>query len=258
MLTGFLPAFSVEAEQTKSPIRILIAPGHDNQVWGTQYGNLKEADMNLALGMQIYNLLKKDKRFKVYITRDQSGYTKTFADYFADHRADIISFKENAKKEAQSQIASGSIIQKNGVPHASVSADTSIKLYGINKWADENNIDAVINVHFDDYYRPDVWTIGKYKGFTVYFPDAQMPNAKESVPLASNIFGQLSKKYNISNFQDESKGLVPDQKLIALGVNNSLTSNVRSVLIEYGYIYQKIFHFHEDQVLVDHGILLVE
>ena len=240
MVFSFSPTL-IYADNNTKLIKILLVPGHDNQVWGAEYGNMKEADMTLDLATRVYNILKKDKRFEVYITRDQTGYTKTFADYFAAHRADIISFKENARKEIQKEVTDGGIIQKSGVPHASISADTSVKLYGINKWADENNIDAVINVHFDDYYRPDIWTIGKYKGFTVYFPDPQMPNAKESAPLASNIFGQLSKKYDISNFKDESKGLVSDQKLIALGADDTLNTGVRSVLIEYGYIYQKIF-----------------
>ena len=48
-----------------APIKILLIPGHDNVVWGAEYENLKEADMNLAVATQIYNLLKKDKRFEI-------------------------------------------------------------------------------------------------------------------------------------------------------------------------------------------------
>ena len=62
-------------------------PGHDDKVWGARYGNTKEATMTLAVATQIYNLLKKDKKFQVYITRDSKGYTKEFADYFANHQA---------------------------------------------------------------------------------------------------------------------------------------------------------------------------
>lgn len=240
-ILGFCPLFVHAQELVYKRIKILIVPGHDNQVWGTQYGNLKEADMNLVLATQIYSLLKKDKRFEVYITRNSLGYMPTLADYFSARKDDILAFKNNAKKAMQAEITDGNFIAKTGTPHASVSADTALKLYGVNKWADENNIDAIINVHFDDYFRPDVWTIGKYKGFTVYMPEGQMPNAKKSALLAGSIFAQLSKKYNTSTFPAEKGGLIPDQKLIALGANDTLDKGVRSVLIEYGYIYQKIF-----------------
>lgn len=223
------------------PTKILLVPGHDNEVWGAQYGNIKEADMNLVLATQIYNILKKDKRFEVYITRDKNGYTKEFVDYFAKNKTDIISFKENAKKETEDKILSGNFIEKTNVSHVPVSVDMSLKLYGINKWANENKIDAVLHIHFNDYPRPNKWTIGKYKGIAIYVPEEQMVNFKESEKLAENIFKQLRKKYVSSTYQKEKAGIVPDQKLIALGASGTLESSVRSVLVEYGYIYGKIF-----------------
>ena len=84
-----------------APVKILIVPGHDKEIWGAEYGNIKEADMTLNLGTQLFNLLKKDKRFEVYITRDQNGYTKEFSDYFSKNKVAIISFKNNAKEENQ-------------------------------------------------------------------------------------------------------------------------------------------------------------
>ena len=223
---------------TIKPIRILIVPGHDNETWGAQYGNIKEADMNLVLAKQIYAILKKDKRFEVYITRDSLGYTKTFADYFSSHQKDIKDFKENAKKEMKNNIASGVVIKKDGVPHVGVNESVAMNLYGINKWAGGNNIDAVIHVHFNDYPRDTKWEMGKYKGFAVYMPEGQMPNAEKTVPLAQSIFKELHKKYMTSTYEEEKAGLIPDQKLIALGANNTLPVNTRSVLIEYGYIYR--------------------
>ena len=223
---------------TIKPIRILIVPGHDNETWGAQYGNIKEADMNLVLAKQIYAILKKDKRFEVYITRDSLGYTKTFADYFSSHQKDIKDFKENAKKEMKNNIASGVVIKKDGVPHVGVNESVAMNLYGINKWAGGNNIDAVIHVHFNDYPRDTKWEMGKYKGFAVYMPEGQMPNAEKTVPLAQSIFKELHKKYMTSTYEEEKAGLIPDQKLIAVGANNTLPVNTRSVLIEYGYIYR--------------------
>ncbi len=220
-----------------APIKILLVPGHDNEVWGAQYGNTKEADMNLALGTNLFNSLQEDKRFQVHITRDKLGYTKEFNSYFTNQQVDISAFKKNAKKEMLDKIISGFFIKKIGVPHLSVSEDISLKLYGINKWANENNIDAVIHIHFNDYPRKTKWTKGKYKGFVIYMPEEQMANAKESENLAKKIFTQLNKKYITSTYEKEKGGLIPDQTLIALGANGTLNASVRSVLIEYGYIY---------------------
>lgn len=234
-LVLFLPNLLVQAA---SPIKILLVPGHDNEIWGAQYGKIKEADMNLVLATKIYNLLKKDKRFEVFITRDSAGYTKEFADYFSLHQADIISFKEDAKKKMKEEIDNGNFIEKENVPHISATSSMANKLYGINKWANENKIDAVIHVHFNDYPRKNAWTIGKYKGFAIYIPEEQMVNFKESNNLAKDIFTQLHKKYISSTYEKELSGIIPDQSLIALGSNGSLVENARSILIEYGYIYR--------------------
>jgi len=239
LLLGFfsVPVFFVYAE---GPIKILLVPGHDNEVWGSKYGNIKEANMNLALATRIYDLLKKDKRFEVYITREDGGYTKEFSDFLTQKDA-ILAFEQNAKKIMNSNIARGSFVKKDNTPHKSVSEDIALRLYGFNKWANENKMDAVIHIHFNDYPRSTKWTIGQYKGFTIYMPDEQLANSRESGQLAASIFSQLRKKYVISTWKPESKGLTPDQKLIAIGANNTLSATVRSVLIEYGYIYEKKF-----------------
>jgi len=233
--------FLLQAQGVIQPIRILIVPGHDKEVWGAEYGNIKEADMTLVLATQIFNLLKKDKRFEVYITRDSNGYTKEFADYFANNKTKIISFKNSAKKEAQIKIDNGTFLNKTGVVHNVVNEETAIELYGINKWANENKIENIISVHFNDYPRPTKWTIGKYKGFAVYMPDKQMANATGSSNLAKSVFSELSKKYTKSTYKQETGGLVSDEKLIALGASGTLNKEVNSILIEYGYIYEKMF-----------------
>ncbi|MFA6300894.1 MAG: N-acetylmuramoyl-L-alanine amidase [Candidatus Paceibacterota bacterium] len=232
------PVFQVKAAETAAPVKILLVPGHDDEIWGAQYGNIKEANMNLALATQIYNLFKNDKRFEVHITRDESGYTKEFADYFSLHRDEILAFKEEAKKNTQNKIDSGDFIAKDGVPHNAVAEDTAVVLYGINKWADENRVDAIIHVHFNDVPRSNIWTVGKYKGFVIYVPDAQLANSRESGLLGAMIHNELSKKYITSTYEKEKGGLVMDQKLIAMGANGTLLPTVRSVLVEYGYIYR--------------------
>src|ERR1035437_3158554 len=196
-LLFFLTIFFVPIFQTNaaSPIKILLVPGHDNEVWGAQYGNLKEADMNLFLATLIFNILKQDKRFEVYITRDSNGYTKEFADYFNNHQADIASFLANAKAGMQKDIDSGKFVQKPNAAHNTASEDIALRLYGFNKWADENKIDAMIHIHFNDIPRPSIWAQGIYRGFTIYMPDSQFVNALGSTNLAKSIFLELHKKY---------------------------------------------------------------
>lgn len=230
----FVPAFSYGAE----PVKILLVPGHDSEIWGSQYGNIREADMNLVLSTKIYNLLKGDERFKVWITRDGLGYMKEFADYFSANRADILSFEKESKKKLQEKIASGSFVKKVSVRHNKANGDMAVKLYGINKWVNDNGIDAVIHIHFNDYPRKHSWTKGQYKGFVIYVPERQMANSEESVVLAKSIFNQLVTKYATSTYKKEKAGIVPDQSLIALGSNDTLSESVRSILIEYGYIYR--------------------
>ncbi len=230
-----------ESGALKNPIKILLVPGHDNEYSGAQYGDRREADMTLRLATKIFNILKKDKNFDVHITRDKYGYTKEFSYYFAKNKAQIVSFKENAKKNMKESIKAGSFIPKNNVFHVSVNKNIAFRLYGINKWVDENKMDIVLHIHFNDY--PHLFSIlnGKYDGFAVYYPDAYFSNSKNSFALASSIFNKLKESFNTSNYTREKGGLISDQKLIALGANNTLDANVNSVLVEYGYIYEKKF-----------------
>lgn len=235
-----LPVFSVSAQVVK-PIRILIVPGHDNEVYGAKYNGLKEADMALALGNDIFDNLKKDKRFQVFITRDDGGYTKDFSDYFNNHMSEIKTFKEDAKKKMAEKVKTGTFVTKPNGYHISVKEPVALKLYGLNKWENENDIDVVIHIHFNDDGRKNKSKPGKYSGFSVYMPDLQLPSGALSAPLALNIFKELNKKYHSATNSKINGGVISDQKLIVMGANGTLSSSVRTVLIEYGFIYEKQF-----------------
>jgi N-acetylmuramoyl-L-alanine amidase len=189
------------------PIRILLVPGHDDEIWGAQYGNIKEADMNLRLGAELFNILKKDKRFKIWITRDHLGYTQEFADFYQKNQEAIVSFRDNAKVTMSQKVQNGDFVKKDGVPHVNVNQEVSIKLYGINKWAYDNKIDAVIHIHFNDYPRENKWEIGKHKGFAIYHPEEQMANGVSSLALAENIFTQLKRNTLSVIMNQKAKGL---------------------------------------------------
>lgn len=235
------PAGGEAAAAVFTPFKILIVPGHDNHSFGARYGNMKEADMNLALGDLLYGILDKDFRFEPHIVRDREGFTDEFEKYFRDETGNINSFIEDAKKTTEARIESGEFKVKTAVPHKSASEDVSLRLYGINKWANENEVDAILHVHFNDHVRKSRWVVGKYSGFAVYAPDKQFPNAVSSLELAKNIFTELHDKYSTSTYPDEKGGLIQDQKLIALGSNGTLAADTNAVLVEYGYIYEKKF-----------------
>lgn len=219
-------------------LKVLIVPGHDNENSGAQYGTLREADMNLELATKIYNQLKEDGRIEPYITRDENGYVKEFTDYYLNHKKDIITFLANAKKKMKKKLATGAFVKKSNTPHQAVSDDIALRLYGFNKWANDNNADVVVHVHFNDYSRPSVWAVGEREGFAIYMPDSQFVNASPSRFLAKDIHAELSKNFKTSDYIKEQGGLVSEQKLIAIGASGTLEKDVASVLVEYGYIYK--------------------
>ena len=220
------------------PIKILIVPGHDEKSNGAKFGSLKESDMTLELGTQIFEKLKEDERYEVWITRDLLGYTPLFAEYFSENKEAIISFTNEAKKKMKEKIEKGDFTDNSPEPIYVVTPDTGVKLYGINKWANENQIDIVVHIHFNDHTRKKKSTAGKYKGFAIYYPEEQMPNYGKSLAFAKSIFGELSTIYKTSDNVRETGGLVANQDLIVLGSNETLFASVGSVLIEYGYIYE--------------------
>ena len=99
-----------------------------------------------------------------------------------------------------------------------VPQDMSVKLYGMNKWANENNVDLAINLHFNDEERPNINTPGDLAGFNIFIPDSQMKNYTASRLAAQDVYNELK-----SVEPPESGGLLENQDLIALGASGTLT-----------------------------------
>lgn len=121
----------------------------------------------------------------------------------------------------------------------SVANNTSLRLYAINKWANENNVEIVFHIHFNDYRGRNLDQPGKYSGFSIYVPEYQLPNHQASSELAKSLKNQLEKYFAKSDLPAESSILIEDQELIAVGSNASRDGI--SVLTEYGYIYEPQF-----------------
>lgn len=219
-------------------INILIVPGHDQDSWGTQYGSLKEIDLNIELSLYLYDFLRSEKKFNVIVTQDKNGYNKIFFSYFIDSFKEIIEFIEGKRFIMKNAVKDELIDPHNGVIHNTATNKAIIKLYGINKWANENDIDIVIHIHFNDYGGRRN-NSKKYDGFSIYTPENQYSNSIISNEIAKYIFDRLHTISSVSSLRQEKAGIVEDQELIAIGSNNTLDS--AGMLIEYGYIYERQF-----------------
>lgn len=225
--------------RTNKNIKILIVPGHDDEYWGTENDGIKEVELNRELALKLYDRLKKEAGFSVAIVSDENGYTKTFEKYFDKKEKEIKKFIKKSQKNFQQKIKDGNIQFEDSNYHNKAPEEVAFKLYGINMWANENEFDLVIHVHFNDYAGRYKDKKPKYNGFTLYVPEKQFKNHDVSQEFAQNIFNRLSRISAVSNLDHEKEGIVETQELIAIGSNETLS--VPSVLIEYGYIYEPQF-----------------
>lgn len=228
--------------QRSGKIKILIVPGHDFEYSGAFLKNIKESDLTLKTAKYLKESLEKSEVFEVFITREDkiskkdNDYTETFQKYFNENRESILKYEDLYKKETEKKESQNQIEPINHIEHNDAPPEMAYRLYAINKWIEDNNIDIVIHIHFNDYPgRKNSW--GKYKGFSLYVPDMNLRNGKVSQEFSDFIGEALSEKFNYSNNPVEKEGIIYGDDLIAVGANNTISAI--SVLIEYGYIYEK-------------------
>ncbi|MEK7630809.1 MAG: N-acetylmuramoyl-L-alanine amidase [Patescibacteria group bacterium] len=218
-------------------IKMLIVPGHDNEYGGGEWRHVRESDLTLEASRNLEAYFKKDSRFETIVARDTTTgqYAPALFEYFTKRRDDIIVFKNIAQKKMETLKAHNFLERNVSIERNSVSSEIAFRLYGINKWANENDVDIVLHVHFNDYpgHRGRA---GDHTGFSIYVPEKQYGNADASKDLARTLFDELKNTIGPSTLPLERDGVIEDQELIALGANASLKS--ASVLVEYGYIYE--------------------
>lgn len=230
--------------QRSGKIRILIVPGHDFEYSGAFVKNIKESTLTLKTGQYLKEFLEKAGPFEVFITRENkisdnnNDYTEAFQKYFNENRESVLKYRDLYKRETEKIESQKQIEPVTNVEHNDAPAEMAYRLYAVNKWVEDNNIDIVIHIHFNDYSgRKNVW--GKYKGFSLYVPDINLRNGKVSQDFSDFIGKSLSEKFKYSNNPVEKQGIMSGDELIATGANNTISAI--SVLIEYGYIYEKQF-----------------
>lgn len=228
------------ASTTGKKIKILIVPGHEPGFGGAEYKNLKERDMAVDLANELYAHLSKNPHYDIAFSRNKEGWNPDLATYFSTNWANIQSFIDTQKSEMARLVNTGKIVlAHNNIYHNDAPSDVATRLYGINKWANEQKADIILHIHFNDSASRKSENPDEYSGFSIYIPERQYSNALPSAAIAQNIFNRLARFSASSNLPYEDRGVVEEQELIAVGSNNSVDG--ASMLIEYGYIYESQF-----------------
>lgn len=238
-IVGLQQKYTIDAENGKAKIRILLVPGHEPGYGGAEYGSLKEREMTVDLAEELGTFLSANTKYQVVIARDQQNWSPTFADYFKTQWNNIISWQKDHRQESLRKVANSAPLPPPKVYHNSAPNDVAYRLYGMTKWSNENNIDIAIHVHFNDYPGHPYLTPGKYSGFAIYSPEKQYSNSTTTRAVARAIFNRLSRYNPVSDFPGESEGIIDERELIAIGAND--TADAASLLVEYGYIYETQF-----------------
>ncbi len=233
----------IQARYTPSSpkkVRILLVPGHEPDYGGAEFGTIKERILAVELAQNLEKFLKENGRYEVFVTRDTQQWTPEFDSYFKSSWNDIVTWIRDAKKETTELTSVGKF--KRTVPlvnHNNVPPGVGIRLYGINKWANDHDIDITIHIHLNDNPRSRKWQAGEHSGFAIYVPESQLGNSSTTRAVANTIYNRLGRYNPASDLAVESDGIIEESELIAIGVNNTATA--ASLLVEYGYIYETQF-----------------
>lgn len=227
-------------------VKIMIVPGHDNDNPGAVYFDVKEADINLDVANYLADFLDDNDRFDVHLSRDDDGYTPKLSRYLNRNKEEIREFYNEKKDIMRELIDKGDVYSYVNMHHNTAQLEVVDILYGINKYVSEEDFDIVIHIHFNDH--PGRFgKFGKYDGYAIYVPEKQYSNAGASKELAEYISSRLSTYFASSNMPKEAD-VVESQDLIAVGAYN--TVDPISILIEYGYIYERQFQDLEIREIV--------
>ena len=170
-------------------------PGHEPGYGGAEGYGLKERELNVELAQDLITDLNQNGHFDVFTTRDDNNWTPEFANYFKSEWSEIKDWMDaHVSEEKSLQRIGGYVHETPVVAHATAPDDVAQRLYGINKWVDENNIDIVVHIHFNDY--PGHGSApGKYLGFAIYVPEKQYDNSTTDKHSSSDSI-QASRWYN--------------------------------------------------------------
>lgn len=217
--------------------RILVMPGHEPEFGGTDFGGFYERDFVVTIAELLKKELGTDVAFEVVIARDTDAWHEDITAYFEEEAEDIEEYVEDQKKHFARLERRGKVEHlEEQVAHNAAPSEVALRLYGVNRFANEQGFDLVLHLHLNDETGHAPGVRGAHSGMAIYVPDEIYGNARTSRALAEPIFARLSATTATSTFGYEQAGIVADRELIAVGAYN--TSAIPSLLIEYGYIYE--------------------
>lgn len=224
-----------------SKVKVLIVPGHEPNYGGAEYSTLFERKMVVDLAKELEKFIASNDRYQVFVSRDQTDWSPIFSSYFKSNWDEIIAWTKGHQEEVKKLERIGEFHPAvSPVIHNKAPKDVAYRLYGMSKWSNENDIDIIIHVHFNDHPGHSKTSPGQYSGFAIYIPEGAYFNSTTTEAVAHAVFNRLQKYNPVSDFPGEKSGIVETQDLIAVGAYNSL--NAPSMLIEYGYIYEQQFN----------------
>ncbi len=230
-------------------IRVLVMPGHEPGYGGAEYRGIRERDVAVEIANKLAAELRKDPRLEVIVARDTLSWSEELSTYFEENWKSIQKFVKTQKKAMAKLLTKGEVKDREfEVAHNTAATDVAYRLYGINKWGNENDIDLAIHVHLNDNLGHGLSNPGRHSGFAVYVPDEHYGNASVSRVLGEAVAFELNHWNATSTLPIENYGVVPDQDLIALGSFN--TANFASILVEYAYIYESKISYPEARSVV--------
>lgn len=230
----------VSGRTTNKLVNILIVPGHDDEHTGAGFGTIREVDLNRALAKKLFNYLAEEKGINPVLSSTASGYNPIFERYFNQEESKIKKFIKDSKKSFSKKIIDQDLVLDQNTFHNAAPGEMIQRLYGINRWVNNQDFDLVIHIHFNDYAGRKWNKEGKYDGFSIYTPSPVFENHDLSRVLADSVFEELQKIRPVSNLESEKEGVIEDNELIAVGANESLDAG--AILVEYGYIYEPILN----------------
>jgi N-acetylmuramoyl-L-alanine amidase len=236
IVSNAIKANSLSFLNQNKKIRILIVPGHEPNAGGAdEFKKIKERDLNLQLSKLIADKLASSQNMEIILARDDVGWNSDLKNYVETSSSTIMDWVFDMKNIMLSKINAGKVKLINpDMVHNEATDEAVLYLYATNKWIEENNIDLVLHVHFNN--NPKINGRPNYSGYCIYIPDKQYGNASSSRIFANYLNDEISKIENKSNMPQEKDIIIEDQQLIATG--NYDTLKIPAAVVEYAYIYE--------------------
>ena len=229
----------LENKYEQGKVRILVAAGHEPGFGGAVYQGVYEREITVEIAEELERLLEQNPNYEVIVTRDDDSWNRDLQKFFDKNEKKIERFVKAQKKKMAKLIKKDKIKEADDSTGVAAPNDVALRLYGINKWANENDIDLVVNLHVNDAPDHGPEAPSQYTGYAIYVPEHIYGNSKTSKQLAGEIEDRLEILSDTSTHPQEADGIIEHRDFIAVGAFGTL--NVPSVLIEYGYITEPRF-----------------